>query len=173
MTREEKNKLIDDLTESISNSSVFYLADIATLDAEKSSSLRRTCFKNDIKINVVKNTLLKKAFEKSGKDYSELFNTLKGNTAIMFASVGNAPAKVIKEFRKASEKPVLKGAYIDESFYIGDENLEALASLKSKEEVIGDIIFLLQSPAQNGVSALQSGKNKIGGLIKALEERAA
>lgn len=174
MTREEKNQEIEALTEALKSSEVVYLTDIAGLNAEQTSTLRRLCFKSNIRISVVKNTLLKKAMEKSGKDFAGLFDTLKGNTSVMLAEKSNAPAKLIKDLRKKKqEKPFLKGAYIEESIYIGDENLEALADLKSREELIGDVIALLQSPAKNVVSALQSGKNTLGGLIKALEERAA
>lgn len=173
MTREEKNLAIDNLTEVLKGAEVLYVADIAGLNAEQSSSLRRLCFKNEVKINVVKNTLLKKAMERSEKNFEDLFPTLKGNTTIMVSETANAPAKLIKEFRKKAEKPFLKGAYIQESIYVGDDQLEALATLKSKEELIGEVITLLQSPAKNVISALQSGKNKLGGLMKALEERAA
>ena len=174
MTREEKNKEIEVLTEALKGTDVVYLADIAGLDAEQTSTLRRMCFKNQVSLSVVKNTLLKKAMEKSGKDFEGLFDTLKGNTSIMISEKGNAPAKLIQDLRKKKqEKPLLKGAYIEESIYVGDENLEALASLKSKDELVADVVALLQSPAKNVVSALQSGKNTIGGLIKALEERAA
>jgi len=173
MTREEKNQEIDSLTEVLKSANTLYIADIAGLNAEQTSNLRRLCFKNNVKINVVKNTLLKKAMERSEKNFDDLFPILKGNTSIMVSEVGNAPAKLIKEFRKKQEKPLLKGAFVEESIYIGDEQLEALSSLKSKEELIGDVITLLQSPAKNVVSALQSGKNTLGGLLKALEERAA
>jgi large subunit ribosomal protein L10 len=161
------------LTEVLQDSNIVYVADIAGLDATQTSNLRRLAFKSNIKLNVVKNTLLKKAMEKSGKSFDELFPVLKGNTSIMISDTGNAPAKLIKEFRKSSAKPILKGAYIEESVYIGDDQVEALATLKSKEELIGDVIALLQSPAKNVVSALQSGKNTLGGLIKTLEERGA
>lgn len=173
MTREEKNQEIDNLTEVLKNTNVLYVADLAGLNAEQSGNLRRLCFRNGIKINVVKNTLLKKAMERSEKNFEGLFDTLKGNTSIMVSETSNAPAKLIKEFRKKAEKPLLKGAYIDESIYVGDNQLEALATLKSKEELIGDVIALLQSPAKNVISALQSGKNTLGGLLKTLEERAA
>ena len=173
MTREEKNLEIDNLTEVLKGTEILYVADIAGLNAEQSSNLRRLCFKNEVKINVVKNTLLKKAMERSERDFEDLFPTLKGNTTILVSETANAPAKLIKEFRKKGDKPFLKGAYIQESIYVGDEQLEALANLKSKEELIGEVITLLQSPAKNVVSALQSGKNTLGGLMKALEERAA
>jgi len=172
MTREEKNQAIDVLTEKLNGANIFYLADIAGLDAENSSKLRRTCFNNNIQIEVVKNTLLKKALEKAEGNFDELYGSLKGNTSILFAEAGNAPAKMIKDFRKKSEKPILKGAFIEEAIYIGDENLEFLTSIKSKEELIGDIIALLQSPAKNVVSALQgSAGGKVAGLVKALSER--
>lgn len=171
MTREEKNQEIDKLTEVLKASNIVYLADIAGLDAQETSNLRRTCFKNGIQISVVKNTLLKKAIERSEKDFGELVDTLKGNTSIMLSETGNAPAKMMKEFRKKADKPILKGAYVEEAIYIGDDQINVLADLKSKDELIGDVIALLQSPAKNVVSALQSGKNTIGGLIKALEER--
>lgn len=173
MTKEEKNIEINNLTEVLKDTNTIYIADIAGLDAEQTSALRRLCFKNSIKINVVKNTLLRKAMERSEKNFEELYPILKGNTSIMIAETSNAPAKLIKEFRKKQDKPLLKGAFIDESIYIGDEQLDSLASLKSKEELIGDVITLLQSPAKNVISALQSGKNTLGGLLKTLEERAA
>ncbi len=175
MTREEKNQQIDELAERLKESDVVYLADIAGLDAAQTGMLRAQCFKNGIRLQVVKNTLLKKAMEQSGKEYSGLYDTLSGNTSLMIAEKGNAPAKVIKELRKKKlEKPLVKGAYVEEAIYLGDDQLENLASLKSKEELIADVIALLQSPAKNVISGLQgSGKDKIGGLIKALEERAA
>jgi len=133
--------------------------------------LRRACFKSNVSIAVVKNTLLAKAMEKSDKDFGELPSTLKGNTSIMFAEAGNAPAKVIKEFRKKSEKPILKGAFVEEAVFVGDDNLETLVNIKSKEEVIGDIIGLLQSPAKNVVSALKSSGGKLAGILKTLSEK--
>ena len=171
MTREEKNQFIDDLTARLNDSDVFYLADIAGLDAESSSKLRRNCFKSDIQLEVVKNTLLKKALEKAEGNYEELYDILVGNTSVMFAQTGNAPAKVIKNFRKKSEKPILKGAFIEEAIYIGDENVDFLTSIKSKEELVADIVALLQSPAKNVVSALQSSGGQLAGLVKTLSER--
>ena len=171
MTREEKSQVIKDLTAQLAETSTIYLADISGLDAGTTSNLRRACFKANVKLSVVKNTLLAKAMEAAEKDFGELPSTLKGNTSIMMAETGNAPAKVIKEFRKKSEKPLLKGAYIDEAIYVGDENLEALSNIKSKEEVVGDIIGLLQSPAKNVVSALKSGGGKIAGILKTLSEK--
>lgn len=173
MTREEKNNAIEELVTILEGTNILYIADIAGLDAETTSNLRRAAFKNDIKLSVVKNTLLKKAMERSEKPFDGLFETLKGNSSIMIAETGNAPAKLIKEFRKKSEKPILKGAYIEEAIYVGDDQLDALSNIKSKEELIGDVIMLLQSPAKNVISALQgSAGNKVAGLVKALEERA-
>ena len=154
MTREEKSIAIEDLTAQLAGTNIVYVADISGLNAETTSSLRRACFKAGIKLEVVKNTLLVKAMEASENNYGELPETLKGNTSIFFADVANAPAKIIKEFRKKSDKPVFKGAYINSEIYIGDNLLDSLASLKSKEEVIGEIIGLLQSPAQRVISAL-------------------
>jgi large subunit ribosomal protein L10 len=172
MTKEEKNQLVAELTESISASPLFYLTDSSELDAATTSSLRRECHKNDIQLRVVKNTLLKRAFEAiEDVDYSPLYDTLKGNTAIMFAEVANAPAKLIKSFRKTQEKPLLKGAFIEQECYIGDDQVEMLSTIKSKEELIGDIIGLLQSPAKNVISSLQSGSHKLSGLVKTLSER--
>lgn len=171
MTREEKSQVIENLTAQLADNSNIYLADISGLNAGATSNLRRACFKANVSLNVVKNTLLAKAMEASDKDFGNLPETLKGNTSIMFSETGNAPAKVIKEFRKKSERPLLKGAFIEEAIYVGDENLDALVDIKSKEEVIGDIIGLLQSPAKNVISALKSGGGKIAGIIKTLSER--
>lgn len=172
MTREEKNQEIERLTEVLKGTEFLYLADIEGLNAQENSDFRRLGFKNGIKINVVKNTLLKKAMERSELGYDELFDTLKGNTSILVSDTGNAPAKLIKEFRKkGAEKPALKGAYIQEAIYKGDDQLDTLAALKSRDELIGEVITLLQSPAKNVVSALQSGKNTLAGLVKAIEEK--
>jgi large subunit ribosomal protein L10 len=171
MTREEKSQIIEDLTTQLTEGSIIYLADISGLDALSTSNLRRACFKANVKLAVVKNTLLAKAMEKSDKDFGNLSDTLKGNTSLMIAETGNAPAKVIKEFRKTSDKPVLKGAYVEEAIYIGDDQLDALVNIKSKEEVIGDIIGLLQSPAKNVISALKSGGQTLSGIIKTLSEK--
>ncbi|MBN1116359.1 MAG: 50S ribosomal protein L10 [Bacteroidales bacterium] len=171
MTRDDKNQLIDNLAQQLSESKHFYVADIASLNAEQSSKLRRKCFEKDIKLVVVKNTLLRKALERIEGNYEELFGVLKSNSSIMLTETGNTPAKLIKEFRKEWDKPILKGAYVEESIYIGDEQLDALASIKSKEELIGDVIAILQSPAKNVVSALQSGGGKLAGIIKTLQER--
>lgn len=156
MTREEKSAAIKDLTAQLADSNVVYVADISGLDAEATSNLRRACFKAGIQLEVVKNTLLEKAMEAADHEYGELPSVLKGNSAILVANVANAPAKIIKDFRKKSDKPVLKGAFINSEIYIGDNLLDSLASLKSKEEVIGEIIGLLQSPAQRVISALKN-----------------
>lgn len=171
MKREDKAALIDSLTEQINTNSHFYLADIAGLNAEQTSALRRACYKADIKIQVVKNTLLKKAFEKSEKDASELFSSLTENTSIMFTEVGNAPAKLIKKFRKDHKKPILKAAFVEESCYLGDDQLENLINIKSKEELIGDIVALLQSPAKNVISSLQSAGQTLTGVLKTLSNK--
>lgn len=173
MNREEKAKYIDDLAADLSANNIIYLADTAELTVEVVNQLRRRCFQANISMRVVKNTLLEKAMEKvEGKDFGNLSDTLAGATSIMFSEVGNAPAKLIKDFRKKSEKPILKGAYIEEAIYIGDNQLDALVSIKSKEELLGDIIGLLQSPAKNVVSGLKGAGGTIAGLLKTLEERA-
>jgi len=154
MTREEKSIAIQNLTAQLADSNVVYVSDISGLNAETTSNLRRACFKAGIKLEVVKNTLLAKAMEASANDYGDLPTILTGNSAIFIADVANAPGKIIKEFRKRSDKPVFKGAYINSEIYIGDNLLDSLATLKSKEEVIGEIIGLLQSPAQRVISAL-------------------
>jgi len=172
MTKEEKNQFIDVLDKSIQENSNFYLADISGLSAEESSNLRRLCFKREVSLQVVKNTLLKRALEKNDSNYEELYDVLKGNTSIMFTDVANAPAKVIKEFRKKHDKPVFKAAHLDASFYIGEEYLDTLSELKSKNELIAEIVALLQSPAKNVISSLQSGGSKLSGIVKTLAERA-
>jgi large subunit ribosomal protein L10 len=154
MTREEKSIAIEDLTAKLANTNIIYIADTSGLDAETTSNLRRACFKAGIKLEVVKNTLLEKAMEASSNDYGDLPTILKGNSSVFIADVANAPAKIIKDFRKKSDKPLLKGAFINNEIYIGDNLLDSLASLKSKEEVIGEIIGLLQSPARRIISAL-------------------
>ncbi|MGJ8716508.1 MULTISPECIES: 50S ribosomal protein L10 [Maribacter] len=171
MTREEKATVIKDLTTQLADSTTIYVADISGLDAGTTSDLRRACFKANIRLAVVKNTLLAKAMEASEKEFGELPETLKGNTSLMFSDVANAPAKLIKNFRKKSNKPLLKGAFVEEAIYIGDENLDALVSIKSKEEMIGEIIGLLQSPAKNVISGLKSGGGKLAGILKTLSER--
>ena len=171
MWREDKNTIINSLAERLKEYSYFYLTDTAELNAADTSALRRKCFENDIKLVVVKNTLLKRALEQSGINFQELYPILKGTTSIMFTNAGNTPAKLIREFRREHAKPVLKGAYVQESIYLGDNMLDALISLKSKQELIGDIILLLQSPAKNVISALQSGGNKIHGVLETLQKR--
>ena len=171
MTREEKSLVIEELTAQLAENNNIYLADISGLNAGNTSNLRRACFKANVKLAVVKNTLLAKAMEASDKEFGELSTVLKGNTSVMYAEAGNAPAKVIKAFRKKSDRPLLKGAFIEEAIYIGDEQLDTLVDIKSREELIGDIIGLLQSPAKNVVSALQSGGGKLAGIIKTLSER--
>ena len=162
MTREEKSIAIEDLTAKLANANIVYIADTSGLNAETTSNLRRACFKAGIKLEVVKNTLLGKAMEASSNDYGDLSSVLKGNSSIFIAEIANQPAKIIKDFRKKSDKPSFKGAYINGEIYIGDNLLDSLASLKSKEEVIGEIIGLLQSPAQRIISALLNNAEKKG-----------
>ena len=149
------------------------MTDIAGLNAVQTSKLRRECFNSNVKLSVVKNTFLERAMSESDSDFGELKDLLKGNTTIMLSSIGNSPAKVIKKFRKDADKPILKGAFVDEAIYIGDEHIEALFNLKSKEEVIGEIISLLQSPTKNVISALKSSSATIAGLVKTLSEKSA
>lgn len=172
MKKEEKNLVVETLAEELKNNSNFYIADISELNAEDTSALRRLCFKREVTLTVVKNTLLKKAMEQTDKDLGELYDILKGPTSIMFSESGNAPAKLIKEFRKKSDKPLLKGAYIEETTYIGDDQLDMLVALKSKDELVADIVGLLQSPMTNVMSALQSGGNILSGVVKTLSEKA-
>ena len=171
MTREEKSQVIQDLTAQLADNANIYIADISGLNAGATSDLRRACFKANVRLALVKNTLLEKAMEASDKDFGDLPSTLKGNTSVMYSETGNAPAKVIKAFRKKSQKPLLKGAFIEEAIYLGDDQLDALVDIKSREELIGDIIGLLQSPAKNVISALKSGGNTLSGLVKTLSER--
>jgi len=176
MRKEDKSTVIEQLTATLKEYPNFYLTDIEALNAEKTSKLRRACFKQEVKLVVVKNTLLKKALENVEGDFSSLDVALKGNTAVMFSQQANVPARLIKEFTKDVKKgeegkPQLKAAYVQESFYIGAENLNALVNIKSKNELIGDVISLLQSPAKNVISALQSGGQTLSGVLKTLEER--
>jgi large subunit ribosomal protein L10 len=171
MKKEDKNKIIDVIAGQIEQFSHFYLTDISDLNAADTSVLRRKCFERDIELLVVKNTLLRKAFDRFENKYEELFNILQGGTSVMFSNSANEPAKLIKEFRKAHPKPLLKGAYVEESVYIGDNQIDALVSIKSKEELIGDIIGLLQSPIRTVISALESGKHTIAGVVKTLSEK--
>ncbi len=171
MTKAEKSIVIERITSELNESKNIYLTDASGLNSVQTSKLRRACFKSNIKLSVVKNTLLEKAMTSSEKEFGELDQVLKGNTALMFSEIGNAPAKVIKEFRKKVEKPLLKGASIEDAIYIGDEQLSFLADLKSKEELIGDIITILQSPAKNVISALKTSGSTISGVLKALSEK--
>lgn len=171
MKKEEKGQIIDALADKFNQFKNVYVTDIASLNAQRTSDLRRLLFKNGITLEVAKNTLVKKAIEKSGRDFGALVDTLAGNTALMFCEDMKAPAKAIKEFRKKDTIPALKGACIDMDVFIGDSQLEALIALKTKNELIGEIIGLLQSPAQNVISALQSGGNTIAGVVKTLSER--
>jgi len=171
MTREEKSQVIKDLTVDLADNTNFYLADISGLNAVNTSNLRRACFKANVQLAVVKNTLLEKAMEASDKDFGDLPTVLKGNTSIMYSETGNAPAKIIKDFRKKSDKPLLKGAFIEEAIYLGDDQLETLVNIKSREELLGEIVGLLQSPAKNVVSALKSSGGKLAGIIKTLSEK--
>jgi len=171
MTREEKSQVIKDLTAQLADNANIYLADISGLNASSTSNLRRACFKANVQLAVVKNTLLEKAMEASDREFGELPTVLKGNTSVMYSETGNAPAKVIKAFRKKSDKPLLKGAFIEETIYLGDEQLDMLVDIKSKEELIGEIIGLLQSPAKNVISALQSSGGKLSGILKTLSQK--
>ena len=172
MRKEDKSTVIEQIASTLKEYSHFYLAETAALNAEKTSALRRECFKQDIKLLVVKNALLHKAMESLDTDYTPLYDCLKGSTAVMFTNTGNAPAKLIKEFRKSTSDLLnFKAAYVEESFYIGAEQLDALVAIKSKIELIADVIALLQSPAKNVVSALQSGGSKLHGVLQTLSER--
>ena len=156
----------------LTEKNVVYLTDASGLDSEATTSLRRECFKKDINVRVVKNTLLRKAMERTeGREYTDLYEVLKGQTALLVGDVGNAPARVLKEFRKKHDMPVLKGAYVEEATYLGDNNLEALTNLKSKEELVAEVIALLQSPMKTVVGSLNSGGTTLSGLVKALQER--
>lgn len=172
MTKEEKLVIINTIAEQLQAYPHFYITDIEALDAEQTAALRRKCFDSDVKLMVVKNTLLTKALEKVEKADAELVKVLEGSTSIMFAHVAKAPAVLIKDFRKKSEKPILKAAFAEGGIYVGDNQLDTLCNIKSKEELLGDIIALLQSPAKNVISALQANAGqKIAGLVKTLESR--
>ncbi|WP_297451794.1 50S ribosomal protein L10 [uncultured Alistipes sp.] len=172
MNREEKKVIINSLAEKLTEYSHFYITDTSELNAEQTAALRKLCFEQEVKLIVVKNTLFIKALEQVEKAKEELMPALKGETAIMFANVGKGPAKLIKEFRKANPKPVLKAAVVEDCVYLGEASLEELVNIKSREELIGEIVGLLQSPAKNVISALQgSAGHKVAGLVKALEER--
>ena len=172
MTREEKLAVINGLAEQLEQYPHFYITNIEALNAEQTAKLRRKCFENNIKLVVVKNTLFGKALEKVEKAEADLVGVLEGSTSVMFAETGKAPAVVIKEFRKSRDKPVLKAAYVEGCVYVGDNQIDALCNIKSREELIGDIVSLLQSPAKNVISALQGNAGqKVAGIVKALEER--
>jgi len=171
MTREEKIQAVISLTEQVNNAPNLYIADASTLNVESINNFRRLCFSKDVKFQVVKNTLLKKAFEASEVNYDGLYEVLVGSSALMFSDTANIPAKVLKEFRKENDKPLLKGALIDSEVYIGDDKINELASLKSREELIGDVITLLESPMKNVISALSSGGTTIASLLQTLSEK--
>lgn len=172
MTREEKDLQIKELTQMIADNTVLYLTDATGLNAEETTQLRRACYKNDVRMRVVKNTLLRIAMEASERtDFSELYEVLSGQTALLVGNVGNAPAKILKEFRKKSDTPTLKAAYVEESTYLGDDQIDALTAIKSKDELVAELIALLQSPIKNVVGALNSGGNTVSGLVKALQDR--
>jgi len=171
MRREEKEVIIDNLAQRLDESKHFYLTDISSLNAEQTSNLRRKCFEKEVSLLVVKNTLLRQAMEKSEGDFNDLYDVLKDSTSIMFSETGNIPAKLIKEFRKTLERPLLKAAFVEESIYIGDDQLDTLSNIKSKDELLGDLLMLLQSPATNLVSALASSSSKMAGALLTLSEK--
>jgi large subunit ribosomal protein L10 len=171
MKSSEKQIVIDSLTKQVKQYNHFYLTDISGLNAVETSDLRRLCFKQDVKLVVVKNTLLRKALEKSGKDASGLYDILKGSTSVMFCDTGNVPAKLIKDFKRTRKKTSLKGAYVEESVYIGEDQLDILEVVKTKNEIIADLVALLQSPIQTVLSQLQSGGNILHGVLKTLGEK--
>ena len=171
MRKEEKHEVVLALTETIAEYGNFYITDTANLSVAKVNDIRRKCFESGIKMQVAKNKLIRKAMEASEGDFSEMFDVLKGSSSILFSKTANAPAKLIKQLRRTGDKPVLKAAYIDSAVFIGDNQLEALVNLKSKEQLVGDIIALLQSPAKNVILGLQSGGNKLAGIVKTLQER--
>ena len=172
MRKEDKSVIIEKITEILKEYPNFYLVETAGLNAEKTSALRRACFQSEVKMMCVKNTLLHKAFEASSTDYSELYDLLHGETTLLLSNVGNAPAKLIKKFRDKNDTlPMLKGAYVEETVYVGEDQLETLANIKSKNELIADVVALLQSPAKNVVSALQSGATKLHGILETLSNK--
>ncbi len=171
MNREEKHELVLALQGKMQEYGNFYIADTSSLSVEKINNIRRKCFESGIEMQVAKNTLIRKAIEGLDTDASEIFAALKGQSALLFSTTGNGPAKLLKALRKGSDKPQLKGAFIDSSVYVGDNQLDILVSLKSREELIGDIVGLLQSPAKNVISALKSSGGKIAGIVKTLQER--
>lgn len=171
MRREDKEVIIDNLAQRLNDAKHFYLTDISELNAEETLKLRRKCFEQQINLMVVKNTLLRKAMEKSEGDFNDLYAVLKDSTSIMFCETGNIPAKLIKDFRKVMEKPILKAAFVEESIYIGDDQLDRLSTIKSKEELLADLLSLLQSPARNLVSAMASSGSRLAGALKTLSEK--
>ena len=171
MKKEEKGQIIDSLVEQINSFPHLYIADMSGLNAADTSALRRICYDRGVKLVVAKNTLLKKAFERADNNYEELYDVLKAPTSVMFSTEASVPAKVIKEFRKTHQRPTLKAAYVQESVYVGENQLDTLVAIKSREELIGDVVMLLQSPAKNVISALQSGKHLLAGLVKTLSEK--
>ena len=172
MRKEDKQIIIDSILAELQACPNFYLTDVSDLNAEKTSQLRRQCFNSGIKMLVVKNTLLHKAMQQMEKDYTDLYDVLKGSTAVMLCETGNAPAKLIKNFRQKSDRPILKGAFIEECCYIGDNMVDTLCNIKSKNDLIADIIALLQSPVKNVISGLQSGGHKLTGILETLSEKA-
>ncbi len=171
MRKEDKKVLIDSILSELKACPNFYLTDVSGLNAEKTSQLRRQCFNSGVKMIVVKNTLLHKAMQQMDKEYENLYDVLKGSTALMLCETGNAPAKLIKNFRKTSDRPILKGAFIEECCYVGDDMLDTLCNIKSKNDLIADVIALLQSPMKNIISGLQSGGHKLSGILETLSER--
>jgi large subunit ribosomal protein L10 len=171
MKQEEKSLIIDAIAKDLAQYPHVYITDISGFTVETVNHLRRQCFRKNIKLKVVKNTLLKRAMDQSSVDYSEIYPALKGVSSIMLSDTGNAPAKLIKEFRAKNKKPMVKAAFIEECTYFGDEQLDYLCAIKSREELIGDLVGLLQSPARNVISALQSSGGKLAGILKTLEER--
>ncbi len=171
MKQDQKSHIIDALAKDLADYPNLYVTDISGFTVENVNQLRRLCFRRNIKLKVVKNTLLKRAMDQSPVDYTEMYPALKGASSVMFAETGNAPARLIKEFRAKNKKPLIKAAFIEEATYFGDDQLEFLCNVKSREELIGDIVGLLQSPAKNVISALQSGGGKIAGIVKTLSER--
>ncbi|MDE7381244.1 MAG: 50S ribosomal protein L10 [Muribaculaceae bacterium] len=172
MKKEDKSLIIESIGNTLKEYSCVYLTQTSGLDAEKTSALRRACFQGDIKMLCVKNTLLKKAFEASELDYSELYDLLHGETTLLLSNTGNAPAKLLKKFRDKKETlPILKGAFVEETVYVGEDQLETLANIKSKNELIADVVALLQSPAKNVISALQSGSTKLHGILETLSNK--
>lgn len=172
MRKEDKKIIIDSILAELQACPNFYLTDISDLNAEKTSQLRRQCFNSGIKMLVVKNTLLHKAMQQMDKEYTDLYDVLNGSTAVMLCETGNAPAKLIKNFRQKSDRPILKGAFIEECCYVGDDMLDTLCNIKSKNDLIADVIALLQSPMKNIISGLQSGGHKLSGILETLSEKA-